>query len=83
MLKTLLDWLSTALMVDLFIVMFSFFWFVIALLGRALDIPLGFDVWYSLWEPVFTPAIGILMIGAVLSGIAGWINKRVRSNSGA
>ncbi|MBF2079424.1 MAG: hypothetical protein IGR76_13145 [Synechococcales cyanobacterium T60_A2020_003] len=83
MLKIFLDWLNTALMVDLFIVLFSFFWFGIALVGQALDIPLGFDLWYSLWEPVFTPAIGILMTGAILSGIAGWINKRVRSNSGA
>ncbi len=81
MLKTLLDWLNTALMVNLFVVLFSFFWFAIALLGRAFDVPLGFDVWYSLWEPVFTPAIGILMMGAILSGIAGWIGKRLRSNS--
>ncbi len=83
MLRTLLDWLNTALMVNLFLVLFSFFWFAIALIGRSFDIPLGFDIWYSLWEPVFTPAIGILMLGAIVSGIAGWVNKRMRSDSGA
>lgn len=83
MLKTLLDWLNIALVANIFFVLFSFFWFAIALLGRSFNIPLGFDLWYRLWEPVFTPAIGILMAGAILSGIAGWINKRFRSNPGA
>lgn len=83
MLRTLLDWLNVALVANIFFVLFSFFWFAIALLGRSFNIPLGFDLWYSLWEPVFTPAIGILMAGAILSGIAGWVNKRFRSNPGA
>jgi hypothetical protein len=83
MLRTLLDWLNTALMANLFLVLFSFFWFAIALVGRSLDIPLGFDLWYSLWEPLFMPAIGILMAGAILSGIASWITKRFRSTPSA
>ncbi len=70
-----LEWLNLALMANLFLVLFSFFWLTIAVVGRALDIPLGLDLWYKLWEPVFTPAIGILMAGALLSGLFGWINK--------
>ncbi|MCU0568519.1 MAG: hypothetical protein MUF49_18225 [Oculatellaceae cyanobacterium Prado106] len=72
----LLDWLNLALMVNLFLVLFSFFWLAIAVGGHAFGIPLGLDLWYRLWEPVFTPAIGILMAGAILSGIASWIQKR-------
>ncbi|NJO40522.1 MAG: hypothetical protein HC769_01035 [Cyanobacteria bacterium CRU_2_1] len=75
----LLEWLNLALMANLFLVLFSFFWLAIAALGRALGIPLGLDLWYKLWEPVFTPAIGILMAGAILSGIIGWINKQLAS----
>nr|WP_051358199.1 hypothetical protein [Rubidibacter lacunae] len=68
-------------MVDLFLVLVSFFWLAIALVGRALDIPLGLDLWYRLWEPIFTPAIGILMLGAIASGIASQIVKRLDASS--
>jgi hypothetical protein len=71
-----LGWLNTALMWNLFFVLFSFFWLAIAVIGRSLNISLGLDLWYSLWEPVFNPAIGILMLGAIVSGIASWINRR-------
>lgn len=73
----LLEWLNLALMANLFLVLFSFFWLAIAVLGRSMDIPLGLDLWYKLWEPVFTPAIGILMAGAILSGVASWVSKRL------
>ncbi len=75
--ETLLKWLNLALMVDLFLVLLSFFWLAIAVIGRSTNVPLGLDLWYKLWEPVFTPAIGILMAGAILSGIFSWINKKL------
>jgi hypothetical protein len=75
----LLNWLNIVLMADVFFVLLSFFWFAIALVGRSIGVPLGFDLWYSLWEPVFTPAIGILMAGAILTGIINWISKRLNS----
>ncbi|NET52709.1 MAG: hypothetical protein F6K09_29735 [Merismopedia sp. SIO2A8] len=67
--------LNTLLMANLFLVLASFFWFAIALMGRLFNISLGLDIWYLLWEPVFTPAIGLLMGGAIISGIASWISK--------
>ena len=66
-------WLDRFLVADVFVVLFAFFWFVIALIGKSSGINLGWDIWYSLWEPVFTPAIGILMLGAILS----WVIKKV------
>jgi hypothetical protein len=75
------QWLNLALMVNLFLVLFSFFWLAAALAGRAANIPLGLDLWYKLWEPVFTPAIGILMAGAILSGLTSWVIKRLESRS--
>lgn len=79
--EKLLNWLNLALMGDLFLVLFSFFWLAIAVLGRATGIPLGLDLWYKLWEPVFTPAIGILMAGAIISGLASWISKKLDSKA--
>ncbi|MGA7936668.1 MAG: hypothetical protein WCA35_24145 [Kovacikia sp.] len=75
----LLQWLNLALMADLFLVLVSFFWLAIALLGRSAGISLGLDLWYKLWDPVFTPAIGIFMAGAILSGIVSWVSKRLDS----
>lgn len=74
--ERLLQGLNVALMVDLFLVLFSFFWLAIAVAGRATNVPLGLDLWYKLWEPVFTPALGILMAGALLSGVISWVTKR-------
>ncbi|EDX86228.1 hypothetical protein S7335_3931 [Synechococcus sp. PCC 7335] len=68
--------LNTGLMFNLFFVLLSFGWFVIALIGRAANINLGFDLWYSLWDSLFMPAIGILMAGALISGISSWVGKK-------
>ena len=73
--------LNTLLMIDLFFVLFSFVWFAIALLGRATNINLGFDLWYSLWDPIIMPAIGILMAGALLSGLSSWVNRKLLRRS--
>lgn len=72
-----LKWLDRLLMADLLVVLLSFFWLAIAVIGRAADFPLGLDWWYRLWEPVFTPAIGILMLGAIASGVIRQINQRL------
>ncbi|MEO0352858.1 MAG: hypothetical protein AAF282_22700 [Cyanobacteria bacterium P01_A01_bin.15] len=72
----LINWLNTALAINLFFVLFSFLWFATALAGQAADINLGFDLWYSLWEPLFMPSIGILMAGAIASGVISWVSRR-------
>ena len=76
----LIRWLNQFLMLDVFLVLLSFFWLAIAVVGRSIGVPLGLDLWYRLWEPVFTPAIGLLMAGALLSGLASQISKRFNSN---
>jgi len=78
--EQLIHWLNQFLMADVFLVLLSFFWLAIAVVGRSLGLPLGLDLWYRLWEPVFTPAIGILMAGAILSGLINQISKRLKSN---
>ena len=75
----LLNWLNLFLVVDSFVVLLSFLWLVAAVLGRSAGVPLGMDLWFQLWEPVFTPAIGILMLGALVSGLTSWVSNRLRS----
>ncbi len=73
-------WINLALVADFFVVLFAFFWLAIAVAGHALKLPLGLELWYKLWTPVFTPAIGLLMAGTIISGIAGKISQ-LRSNN--
>ncbi len=61
------------LMVNLFFVLLSFAWFAIAVLGASVKVSLGLQVWYSLWTPLFQPAIGLLMAGALTIGISRWL----------
>lgn len=75
------NWLDTILIANVFLVLISFGWFAIAVIGRSTGISLGLDLWYQLWEPLFTPAIGILMAGAILSGIVNQIQKRLNNSS--
>jgi ABC-type cobalamin transport system permease subunit len=70
------EWLNLALMANLFLVLLSFAWFAIAVLGESLHLSLGLNLWYKFWQPVISPAIGILIVGAILSGIISWVNKR-------
>ena len=70
-------WLNTFLMLDLFLVLLSFLWLAAAVIGRTANFPLGLDLWYKLWDPLFTPALGILMAGALVSGVSTWVAKRL------
>jgi len=72
-----LNLLNLLLVADVFFVFAIFGWFVIAVAGRSTGVNLGFDLWYSLWQPVFNPALGILMSGAILSGIINQVSKRL------
>ena len=70
--EQLVTWINRLLVADVFLVLFGFIWFAIAVVGKSLNIPLGFDLWYKLWQPLFNPAIGILFLGV----FATWgINK--------
>jgi hypothetical protein len=67
--------INLLLTANVFFVLAIFGWFVVGLCGRASNIDLGFDLWHRLWEPVFMPAISVLMAGAIGSGIYQKLNK--------
>jgi len=77
MLDTIGRYLNWILVANSFVVFFGFAWFVVGLIGRSFEIPLGFELWLRLWEPLFTPALGLLMGGAILSGILGYIKRKL------
>ena len=70
-------WLNRLLVVDVFVVLLGFIWFAVAVVGRYLNIPLGFDLWYRLWIPVFNPAIGILFLGVLITWIINKISRKL------
>ena len=74
-----LKWLNLALVADFFLVLLGFFWLAIAVAGHALHLPLGLDLWYKLWQLVFTSVIGIIIAGTLISGVSGWVSKRFKS----
>jgi hypothetical protein len=78
--QQLVTWLNRLLVADVFLVIFGFIWFAVALIGRSLNIPLGWEIWYKLWQPLFNPAIGILFLGAIVSWLASKISKKFGSN---
>ena len=77
--EQIITWLNRFLVADVFLVLLGFLWFAIAVIGRYLNIPLGLDLWYRLWTPVFNPAIGILFLGV----FATWIINKISSKFGS
>jgi TRAP-type C4-dicarboxylate transport system permease small subunit len=73
--------INNLLTVNVFFVLLSFGWFVIAIVGEYTHIPMGLLIWQSLWEPLFLPAISVLMGGAILSGTISYISKNLNRSS--
>ena len=75
-LQRLRDWLDRLLVADVFLVLAGALWFAVAVVlhSQGVDAPLA--TFQKLWEPLFTPAIGLLMASALLSGALGWWQRR-------
>ena len=78
LLQRLKGWLDTLLVIDVFVVIGGALWFALAVLLHSRQIEAPLDLFQALWEPLFTPAIGLLMGAAVLSGILSWWQQRGR-----
>jgi hypothetical protein len=73
--------INNILTINVFFVLLSFAWFLIAIVGKYTNIPLGMQVWQSLWEPLFLPAISVLMGGAIISGTISYVSKNLNRSS--
>ena len=68
--------MDTLLVVDVFVVIAGATWFAVAVTLHSQHIEAPLVLFQRLWEPLFTPAIGLLMGAALLSGALGWWQRR-------
>ena len=68
--------MDTMLVVDVFVVIAGAIWFAVAVTLHSQHIEAPLELFQRLWEPLFTPAIGLLMGAALLSGALGWWQRR-------
>ena len=68
--------MDTLLVVDVFVVIAGAIWFAVAVTLHSQHIEAPLELFQRLWEPLFTPAIGVLMGAALLSGALGWWQRR-------
>jgi hypothetical protein len=69
-------WMDTLLVIDVFVVIAGALWFGVAVLCHSRKIEAPLNLFQTLWEPLFTPAIGLLMGAALLSGALSWWQRR-------
>ena len=67
---------DTVLVVDVCGVIAGARWFAVAVTLHSQKIEAPLELFQRLWEPVFTPAIGLLMGAAILSGVLSWWQRR-------
>jgi hypothetical protein len=75
-LQRLQQWLDRLLVLDVFLVIAAALWFGAAVVLHAQGVEAPLQLFQRLWEPLFTPAIGLLMAAALLSGALGWWRRR-------
>jgi hypothetical protein len=68
--------MDTLLVVDVFVVIAGALWFATAVVLHSQHVEGPLTLFQRLWEPLFTPAIGLLMGAALLSGVLGWWQRR-------
>jgi hypothetical protein len=71
--------LDTLLVIDVFVVIAGAVWFGLAVVLQSQQLEAPLRLFQQLWEPLFTPAIGLLMAAALLSGALGWWQRRGQS----
>lgn len=68
--------IDTLLVIDVFVVIAGALWFALAVALQSQRVGAPLQLFHQLWEPLFTPAIGLLMGAALLSGAVGWWQRR-------
>lgn len=68
--------LDLVLVADVFLVIAGAVWFVVAVVMHSQKVDQPLELFQRLWDPLFTPAIGLLMAAALISGGLGWWQRR-------
>jgi hypothetical protein len=61
---------------DVFLVLAGAVWFLAAVVLHSQGVEAPLELFQRLGEPLVTPAIGLLMAAALLSGALGWWQRR-------
>lgn len=72
-LRQLIDRLLVA---DVFLVLAGALWFAVAVVLHGWHQDGALELFQRLWQPLFTPAISVLMAAALISGALGWWQRR-------
>ena len=76
LLQRLKGGIDLLLVIDVFVVIAGALWFGVAVVCHSQKIEAPLNLFQRLWEPLFTPAIGLLMAAALISGALGWWQRR-------
>ena len=69
-------WIDTVLVIDVFLVIAGAIWFALAVTLHSQHVEAPLQLLQKLWDPLFTPAIGLLMAAALVSGLLGWWQRQ-------
>ena len=70
-------WLDRLLVLDVFLVLGGAVWFAVAVIADGQGLKAPMQQFQQLWDPLFTPAIGLLMAAALINGLWSWWQRRV------
>lgn len=68
--------LDRLLVLDVFLVLAGALWFGLGVIFHLRGSDRVLAVFQRLWLPLFQPALGLLMLAALLSGVVGWWRRR-------
>ena len=71
-------WLDRLLMLNVLVVFLGAGFFGIAVVAQTQGRNQPMDLFQLLWQPLFTPAISLLIMAALVSGILSWWQRRVQ-----
>jgi hypothetical protein len=75
-LASLRELIDRLLVADVFLVLAGALWFGVAVVLHGWHRDGALELFQRLWQPLFTPAISLLMAAALLSGALGWWQRR-------
>ena len=70
-------WLDRLLVTDVFLVLGGAVWFAVAVIADGQGFTAPMQQFQRLWDPLFTPAIGLLMAAALINGLWRWWQRRM------
>ena len=72
-------WLDRLLMLNVLLVASGAVFFTVAVIAQSQGRDRAMDLFQQLWQPLFTPAISLMIMAALISGIVSWWQRRVQT----